>query len=229
MTTAPKFTGFDRNAMSFWHELAMEMNRDWYLENKVRYQTLWVEPTTTLLTAVQAKLAAVYQPLKLSEPKILRLHRDVRFAKDKTPYKTHIGGVISVGDHKIGEGGYVALYFHVGLDQDMVGVGAYTFGPAELVRWRKAVAGKAGVELVTIVTKLRKAGFVVGGRDDYKKVPKGFAPDHPRAELLKQRGMTAMFPEMPRGLLHDAKLTDWLVKHGKAAAPLVLWLHRHVG
>ena len=229
MTTATKFTGFDRNAMSFWHELAMEMNRDWYLENKVRYQTLWVEPTTALLTAVQITLAAVYQPLKLGEPKIMRLHRDVRFAKDKTPYKTHIGGVISVGNTKIGEGGYVALYFHVGLDQDMVGVGAYTFGPAELVRWRKAVAGKAGVELVTLVTKLRKAGFVVGGHDDYKKVPKGFAPDHPRAELLKQRGMTAMFPEMPRGLLHEAKLTNWLVKYGKAAAPLVLWLHRHVG
>ncbi len=229
MTTATAFTGFDRNAMSFWHELAMEMNRDWYLANKARYQNLWVEPTTALLTAVRTKLATVYHPLTLHEPKILRLHRDVRFAKDKTPYKTHIGGVIALGTNKIGEGGYVALYFHIGLDQDLVGTGAYTFGPSELVRWRKAVAGKAGVELVAIINKLRKAGFVVGGRDDYKKVPKGFAPDHPRADLLKQRGLTAMFPDMPRGLLHDAKLTGWLVKHGKTAAPLVLWLHRNVG
>ena len=229
MMIATKFTGFDRNAMSFWHELAIEMNRDWYLENKVRYQSLWVEPTTALLAAVQTQLAAVYQPLKLSAPKILRLHRDVRFAKDKTPYKTHIGGVVSVENIKNSVAEYVVLYFHVGLDQDMVAVGAYTFGPAELLRWRKAVAGKAGVELVALVAKLRKAGFVVGGRDDYKKVPKGFAPDHPRAELLKQRGMTAMFPEMPRGLLHDVKLTNWLVKYGKAAAPLVRWLHRYVG
>jgi hypothetical protein len=62
-----------------------------------------------------------------------------------------------------------------------------------------------------------------------KKVPTGSAADHPRAELLKKKGLTGGFPEMPAGLLHKPEVTEWLAKHGKARAPLVIWLHRHVG
>ncbi|HPH67283.1 MAG TPA: DUF2461 domain-containing protein [Kofleriaceae bacterium] len=224
-----KFTGYDRNAMAFWHELAMEMNRDWFLANKARYQSLWVAPTEALLAAAHTSLAPLYKPMALSEPKIMRVNRDVRFSKDKAPYKTHIGSVITLAGKNVGNGGCAALYFHVGIDEDMVGAGTYFFDAAQLAKWRKAVVGKAGAELVPVVTKLRKAGFTVGGHDDYKKVPKGLAPEHPRADLLKQRGMTAMFPAIPRGLLHEAKLLPWIVKQATAVVPLVQWLHKHVG
>ena len=70
---------------------------------------------------------------------------------------------------------------------------------------------------------------VVGGHDDYKKVPRGFDADHPRAELLKLRGLTGSFPEIPAGLIGKPGFADWLIKHAKAMAPLVIWLHRHVG
>lgn len=227
--TMSTFKGFSKRAPAFWHELAAEMNRDWFTANKQRYQEEWVDPMQALLDAVHAGLVSAYKPLKLGEPKVMRIYRDVRFSKDKQPYKTHIGAVITVAGNKLGESGNAAMYVHLGLDEEFVGVGTYMFDPERLVRWRKAVAGKAGAELASLVQKLRKAGYEVGGHDDYKKVPKGFEPDHPRAEYLKMKGLTAGPGELPRGILHDAELATWLVKHGKALAPLVKWLDKHVG
>ncbi|MBL0217958.1 MAG: DUF2461 domain-containing protein [Myxococcales bacterium] len=223
------FTGFSKSAPAFFHELAIEMNREWFLENKARYEAEWVRPMQALLDDVRARLVPAYKPAKLGEAKVMRIHRDVRFAKDKTPYKTHIGAVITVAGKKVGEGGNAAMYVHLGTDEEFVGVGTYMFDPERLARWRTQVAGKAGVELATLIAKARKAGYEVGGHDDYKKVPKGFAPDHPRAELLKLRGLTAGPGPIPRGLLHKPALADWLVEHGKALAPLVRWLNAKIG
>ena len=95
------------------------------------------------------------------------------------------------------------------------------------MRWRKLVAADAtGKEIARLIDKLRRAGYRVGGHDDYKRVPRGLPPDHPRGELLKMRGLTAGFEDIPRGLLHEPALVDWLVAHCKATAPLVAWLHR---
>lgn len=221
------FTGFARTAPGFFHELALEMNRDWYLENKARYEREWVAPMQALLEHVHAKLMPIYKPLTLNEPKIQRIHRDVRFAKDKTPYKTHIGAAVSLNRRKMGEG-QTAMYLHFGIEEEYVGGGTYFFDPPRLAKWRKAVAGSSGIELMSVIAKLRKAGYEVGGHSAYKKVPKPYTADHPRAELLKMRGLTAGAGELPRGLLHQAKLADWLVGHGKAIAPLVKWLAHHV-
>ncbi|MEZ4401504.1 MAG: DUF2461 domain-containing protein [Kofleriaceae bacterium] len=228
-TSPATFGGFAPAAMGFWHELAHEMNRAWYVANKARYQALWEQPMAALLAVVRARLAPAYAPAELGAPKVLRIHRDVRFSKDKTPYKTHIGGVITVAGKVLGDGGTAALYVHVGLDEEFVGVGRYGFDAAQLARWRKAVAGRPGEALAAVIAKLERGGYQVRGRDDLVKVPRGFAPDHPRGDLLRMRGLTAMFPEMPAGLLHQPALAAWLTRHAKATAPLVTWLHREVG
>ena len=59
-------------------------------------------------------------------------------------------------------------------------------------------------------------------------MPKPFAADHPRAELLKLRGLTGEFPAMPKGLLHKPALVQWLVEHAKTTAPLVKWLSKRL-
>ena len=218
-----KFAGFDRDAMQFLHELTLEMNREWFEANKARYHARWVEPMTALLGEVAGRLAKVYAPIKVQPPKLFRIYRDTRFSKDKAPYKTHVAGTIPLRE------GCTALYMHIGVDEEFVGVGTYYFEDSQLPRWRKLVAAdKTGKEIAGIVTKLRKHGYTAGGHEDYKKVPKGFAPDHPRAELLKMRGLTAGFPAMPKGLLHKQALAEWLTQHAKATAPLVAWLHRNV-
>jgi uncharacterized protein (TIGR02453 family) len=221
------FKGFERDAMQFFHELAIEMNREWFEANKPRYTRLWVEPLKALLADVAGKLAKTYAPLKLDEPKVFRIHRDVRFSKDKTPYKTNAAGMISLRSK--GDSASTALYLHIGIDEEFIGAGTYFFDDKQLPRWRKLVAAeKSGTEISKLVGKLRKAGYKVGGHDDYKKVPKGFDPEHPRGELLRMRGLTAGFPAIPRGMLHKAGLADWLVQHGKAVAPLVTWIERNV-
>lgn len=225
----PPFLGFSKTAPAFFHELAVEMNRDWFLENKERYETEWVQPMTALLAKVRAGLVSAYKPVALAEPKIMRIHRDVRFSKDKAPYKTHIGAVIMLAGKTVAEGGNAAMYVHLGTDEEVIGAGTYMFDPARLATWRKQVAGKAGEELAKLVAKLRKAGFQVGGHDDYKKVPRGFDPEHPRADLLKQKGLTAGPGPIPRGLLHEPGLAEWLVEQGVAMAPLVRWLHTKIG
>ena len=222
------FTGFPRSAPGFFHELAIEMNRDWYLENKERYEREWVAPMAELLAHVHAKLAPVYKPVPLIEGKIQRIYRDVRFAKDKTPYKTHIGGAVAINRKKMGEG-QTAMYLHFGIDEEWIGAGTYWFDPARLAKWRKAVAGKSGGALLAIVHALRKAGYEVGSEAPLQRVPKPYAADHPHGELLKMRGLTAGTGDIPRGMLHQAKLADWLVGHGTAIAPLVKWLAKNVG
>jgi uncharacterized protein (TIGR02453 family) len=217
------FKGFDRDAPQFLHELSLEMNRDWFEANKPRYQQVWVEPLQELLDTVAAKLAKTYAPIKLAPPKLFRIYRDTRFSKDKSPYKTHVAGVLHT------KSGPTAMYMHLGVDDEYVGAGVYFFEDKQLPRWRKLVAAdKTGKEIVALATKLRKAGYEVGGHDDYKKVPKGFAPDHPRAEFLKMRGLGAAFPSIPRGLIHKPGFADWLVKHATATAPLVRWLAKNV-
>jgi uncharacterized protein (TIGR02453 family) len=227
MTVA--FAGFDRDAMQFWHELASEMSKDWFVANKQRYRSVWVEPMLTLLREVARGLSRSYKPYALAEPGVLRIYRDLRFSSDKTPYKTHIAGLIRLAGDPIAEAGIAALYLHLGVDEEYAGVGCYRFDGARIARWRRAVVGPPGRALLRIIAGLRRKGYAVEGYEAYARVPKGFAPDHPRAELLKYKGLICGFPTIPAGLLHRPELARWLLGHARATAPLVIWLRRHVG
>ncbi len=221
------FQGFDRSAPQFFHELAVEMSKPWFEANKQRYIDQWVTPMTELLAEVTAKLGKTYgtQKLKLGTPKVFRIYRDTRFSKDKAPYKTNIAGLVTFA----GKASASPMYIHLGIDEEFIGVGTYFFEDRQLARWRKLVAAETtGKPLATLVRKLRTAGYAVGGHEDYKRVPKPYDADHPRAEFLKMRGLTGGVPEIPKGMLHQAKLVDWLVEHGKATAPLVTWLARNI-
>ncbi len=224
-----RFAGFADARLSFFRALARHQDREWFLAHKEEYEQGWHHPMVALLTEAREKLDRVYRHCELAEPKVMRIHRDVRFSKDKSPYKTHVAGAIPVAGAKTQDGGCTALYLHLGLDEEFIGVGTYFFADTQLAKWRKLVAAdKTGKQIAAIVGKLRAAGYAVGGHDDYKKVPKPYADDHPRAEFLKMRGLTGGFPEIPRGLLHDAGFADWLVEHGKKTAPLVTWLATNV-
>jgi uncharacterized protein (TIGR02453 family) len=214
------FRGFDKDAIAFLHELTIEMNREWFEANKDRYKRVWVEPLTELLDTVAGKLAKTYAPVKLT-PHVFRIYRDTRFSKDKAPYKTHVAGVLRAGN--VGSG----MYFHVETGEEWVGAGTYYFEDDKLGKWRRLVAAdKTGKEIAGIVARLRRQGYEVGGHDDYKKVPKPYPADHPRAEFLRMKGLTAAFPQMPNGMLHRAELASWIVDHAKRVAPMVKWLSK---
>jgi uncharacterized protein (TIGR02453 family) len=224
-----EFRGFDRQAMQFWHELAAAMSKDWFAANKQRYQSRWAEPMLTLLRAVARGLAPAFRPFKLAEPGLLRIYRDLRFSRDRTPYKTHIAGLIRLAGDPIAEAGNAVLYLQLGPEEEIAGAGCYHFDAARVPRWRQAVVGAPGQELLQIIARLRRKGYQAGGYELYARVPKGFAPDHPRAELLKYKGLVCRFPAIPAGLLYQPAFARWLLGHARATAPLVLWLRRQLG
>jgi uncharacterized protein (TIGR02453 family) len=222
------FTGFPKDAMGFWHELVVEMNKAWFDENKARYETQWVAPFEALLADVKAAIAPAYKGIPLGESKVMRIYRDVRFSKDKTPYKTWIGGGVSLGGAKPTEA-VTAIYAHFGVGEDFVGAGCYGFAPATLVTWRKRVADpRTGPAIARLVADLKRANHAIHAADTSVRVPKPYDADHPRAELLKQKGLVVGFPAIPKGLIHKPGLVPWLAGHAKTAAPLAKWLHKNL-
>ena len=99
--------------------------------------------------------------------------------------------------------------------------------PSSLARFRVALVDEArGKELDKILASLRKKGLVAQSHDALKRVPNGFDPEHPRADLLKRKGLHVPFPAMPKGLLTSPKMVPWLRDQCKSVAPLVEWLVR---
>jgi len=97
--------------------------------------------------------------------------------------------------------------------------------PRSLERYRSAVADEQrGKELTELLARLSKKGFVVRSHDSYKRMPKGYDADHPRAEHLLRKGLTVAFPDLPKGILASPKFSPWLISQAKLAVPLVEWL-----
>lgn len=222
---ATGFTGFaDANAR-FFRALAKNQNRDWFLAHKDEYERGWLQPMKDLLTEVRFTLERGY-PCELGEPKVFRIHRDTRFSNDKSPYKTQVAGYVPVAGPRGPMGGPVAMYLHLGTET-YVGAGNWVMEPAELARFRAAVLDdRRGGALAKLLAKLEKADFTAGAREALKKVPRGFDPEHPRAELLKLKGLVVSYPTLDRELIVSRALVDWLVKQSRRAAPLVEWLLR---
>jgi uncharacterized protein (TIGR02453 family) len=219
------FEGFADADAKFFRALAKNQSRDWFQAHKPEFEEGYNAPMNALLTEVRGAVDRAFPHCDLDAPKIFRIYRDVRFSKDKSPYKTHIGGVLPI--QRTGKMTEVpmALYFHVGQPRSFGAAGHYMMDPAALQKFRKAVADdKRGRELDKLLAALTKKGFTVDSHDMYARVPKGFDPAHPRGEHLKRKGLTVGFPAVPKGLLAKAKLAPWLATHVKAAAPLVEWL-----
>jgi uncharacterized protein (TIGR02453 family) len=226
----PRFEGFPDADAKFFKLLAKKNNREWFQAHKAEYEQGWNAPMKLLLSEVHAAIDGAFPHVDLDEPKVFRIHRDVRFSKDKSPYKTHIGGYIPL--KRAGRKATdlpMPLYFHIGADgaktELFAAAGHYMMEPDSLARFRAAVADpKRGKEIEKLLAGLAKKGFPSHSHGKLQRVPKGFEPDHPRAELLKLKGLTVGFPDIPKKLVTSSKLVIWLTNGCKTAAPLVEWL-----
>jgi uncharacterized protein (TIGR02453 family) len=220
------FQGFADDDAKFFRRLARKNEREWFQAHKAEFEEGWNAPMKELLAEVRAAVDAHYPHCDLDEPRVFRIFRDVRFSKDKSPYKTHLAGFIPLQrSGKKTTDLPMALYFHVGDRERFGAAGHYMMEPDSLARFRAAVADEErGKELTRLLATLDKKGFSADSHDRLKRVPKGYDSEHPRAELLKRRGLTVAFPGVPRGLLASPKLVRWLADGCKASASLVEWL-----
>jgi len=226
-TAAPNasFGGFADRDARFFKALAKNQNRDWFAAHREEYEQGWLNPMKALLAEVRERLAPRYGHEEIRAPKVFRIHRDVRFSKDKSPYKTHIGGYLGVEGSAAGPAGAAALYFHVAANELFACAGQYMMDGDQLKRFRAAVIdAKRGEELTALLRPLQRAGFSVESYEQLQRVPRGFDPEHPQADLLRRKGLIVSYPDLERSLLTSRKLVDWLVTQSKKAVPLVEWL-----
>jgi uncharacterized protein (TIGR02453 family) len=221
-----RFQGFADADGRFFKALAKNQKREWFQAHKEEFEAGWSQPMKDLLTDLRDAIDDSYPHCDLEEPKVFRIFRDVRFAKDKSPYKTFVAGCIPTKRSAKVTETPVAVYMHFGTET-VIASGLYRLDSPALARYRSAVAEDArGKALVKILDKLEKWGFLMNGMHDdmLKKVPKGFDPHHPRGELLRRKGLGVSYPALPKGALASPKLLPWLVDHSKRVAPLVEWL-----
>ena len=208
MTT---FQGIPAGAFGFYEELQDNNNREWWQEHEDSYLSLVREPLSLLL----AELEPRFGPAKLFRP-----NRDIRFSEDKSPYKTAQGAVASVQEG-------VGYYLQISADGLLVGGGYHSHTPAQLARYRNSVdASGTGESLRRILEAVAAAGFAVEG-EKLKTVPRGYAREHPRAELLKHKSLSASVNlGRPDWLATPAAVQD-IAGLWEDLRPLVDWVSRH--
>jgi uncharacterized protein (TIGR02453 family) len=203
------FSGWPEEALEFYEGLAADNSKSYWTRHKDVYEQHVLGP----MSALTEELAA-----RFGEAKIFRPYRDVRFSKDKTPYKTHIGAMLGSG------------YVQLSAEGLAVGDGMYAMAPDQLGRYRRAVANDGtGKELQDIIAALEREEIGVGGRDALKSAPRGYPADHPRIGLLRYKGLVAWKQWQVEAWLGTPAAKERVAAVLTATGPLSEWLRTHVG
>jgi uncharacterized protein (TIGR02453 family) len=204
------FRGWPVEAVEFYEGLLADNSKTYWQAHKKTYDEDVRGPMLALLAELEPAWGA---------GKIFRPYRDVRFSADKTPYKTHIGALLAGG-------GYVQL----GADGLAAGCGVWHLDGEELRRYRDAVAAdRSGEPLARIVADLRGHDVEVIARESLKTAPRGYDRDHPRADLLRHKGLAAWRSWPVGAWLGTATARTRVEELLTAARPLNDWLREHVG
>ena len=210
---AATFEGFPVAALDFYDDLEMDNTKSFWTAHKEVYDAAVKRPMDALVAALEPEFG---------KAKVFRPYRDVRFARDKTPYKTHEGAFVPSGPS-------TGWYVQVGAPGVRVGVGFYEASPARLAAIRTAIAEeRRGRQLARIIAKLQRDGWDLGG-DTLKTSPRGYDPGHPRIELLRHRSMTLGRSYGFEPVIHTSELLDLVRADWRAATPFVRWVTENAG
>ena len=226
-----QFEGFPRDTLVFLNELSENNDKTWFDANKDRYRANVIANAPAFVATLGERLQAgispgiVYDTRTNGAGSMMRIYRDTRFSKDKTPYKTNIAFAFWEGQRKKMENPSFGFQFGT-FGAGLYG-GVWDFPKEMLEAYRQAVVDdKLGVELEQIIAEVQAAGNYVIGGEQYKRVPRGYDADHPRAELLKYKGLHASSPQFDVEIVTTPELVDVCYAHCKAMAPLQQWLVR---
>jgi uncharacterized protein (TIGR02453 family) len=208
-----QFNGFPVAALDFYDDLEMDNTKSFWADHKHVYETAVRAPMQALTEALEPEFGPA---------KIFRPYRDVRFAKDKTPYKTHQGAFVAAGPS-------TGWSVQVSAPGVRVGVGFYDASSSRLARIRDAIVDdRRGAELERIIAELREQGWTLGG-ETLKTSPRGYDPDHPRIELLRHKSMTLGKDYGFDEVIHTPKLLDLVRGDWRSATPFVDWVVDNAG
>jgi uncharacterized protein (TIGR02453 family) len=209
---------FPPEAITFLRGLEKNNNRDWFQPRKEIFDSKLKAPMLEFVETINAELLK-FAPEHITEPKkaVYRIYRDTRFSKDKTPYKTHLGAIFP--RRGLGKDAAAGFYFHVSAKEVGVACGAYAPGPEQLLKIRRFIAENHKL----LRTKHKLMGALQGST--LQRIPKGFDPEHPAADLIKKK-QWFWWVELDPKLATSAKLKSEIAKRFKEMAPMVELLNR---
>ena len=204
------FRGWPTEALDFFEGLEADNSKTYWTDHKAVYDEKVHAPMVALLDELEPE----FGPARLFRP-----YRDVRFSADKSPYKTTIAA-------SIGDGAYLQLDAR----RLMVGRGTWLMATDQLARYRAAVAADdTGAALTKLVAAMRAAKIAVTAHEELKTVPRGYPKDHPRADLLRAKGLVAWREWSAGAWLGRASAKDRIVEVLRTTVPLGEWLDDNVG
>ena len=226
---------FTAASLRFLRGLARNNKKPWFEAHRDDYETQIRVPMRALIEEMDVRFAR-FAPELTGDPKrsMFRINRDIRFSKDKSPYKTHAACWFrhSAADHRVGgdaEAGSAGLYFHLQPRQSFVGAGIWMPPRPALDKIRDAIADDP--RGFGRIIKRPAARRRYGGLDDeakLKRMPRGFSDDHPAAEWLRYQSFTLGRQLGDREVL-SPRLAEGLERDFRLMLPLVRWLNAALG
>jgi uncharacterized protein (TIGR02453 family) len=213
------FTGFGEKALPFFRALDFHQNREWFQENRDLYQSDVLDPLGAFITIMNDACAAQGLPMRGSpKSSIFRIHRDVRFSKDKRPFKTHAGAVMTRSGTKSDPG---LFYIHLAPEGCFAAAGFYHLEPRQLAAFRQAIV-RAPDSFRTMASKLAAENLTFDQQWSLKRPPREAAgiADADLVAALKLRSLVLRHA-LPEKLIHGPALVIECLRFIEAAQPLL--------
>jgi uncharacterized protein (TIGR02453 family) len=219
------FDGFPETGLSFLRDLGANNERDWFEAHRIAWDEQIIPSMLSWCSELSTRLRDV-MPHLVFVPRVggslYRLNRDIRFSRDKSPYKTHVAALMWEGNGEKHDA--PGVYLHVAPGEVIFGGGLYVFEEGRLDRYRKLLHNEQSAErLRSALALAKKAGLKPDG-DKLQKPPRGFDPEGPNAELSKYKGLVVGKTIKPAGWLHSKEALERSEAAARAYAPLHAWL-----
>lgn len=217
-------TYFTAATFKFLRDLKANNNRIWFNENKPRYEEVLRQPFLQLIADLQAPLAKI-SPHFVADPRgqggsLFRIHRDTRFANDKTPYKTWSGARLF--HERARQVDAPSFYLHIQQDDCFVGGGKWHPEPESVKRIREFIVNNPAAWKKATRSKSFAAHFTLGG-DTLIRPPRGYDADHELIDDIKRKDFVAA-ERFADSIATSTELKPLLVDRFKRIAPLVDYL-----
>jgi uncharacterized protein (TIGR02453 family) len=213
------FKGFGPQALAFFTALKFHQDKAWFEENRSLYQSDVLDPMVALLDDLTEAFAVEKIPLRAEGKRsIFRIHRDVRFAKDKSPYKTHCGATLTRFGGKLDQG---LVYLHIDPEGCFVAAGFHMLEPAELAKMRQAIATRPA-KVKTLQAALQKGRLALTSEFQLSRTPRGFEAlkGGPLDGLVRLKSFLVEEP-LSEAQIRSPKLTERIVDFTQRARPLL--------
>ncbi len=225
--TSRPFTGFSQKGLAFLSGLAEAQTKEWFDANKAIYESELKQPMSALIEAVGFAFS-VHELDLACDPKraIFRIHRDVRFSRDKRPYKTHIGASLTRSGEKLAPG---LIYIHIDPTGSFIAAGCYRPEPPILNKMRLRIRDRQD-EFLEIVHGLTKLDLAFEDDEPLKKTPRGFedVKDPEVLELLKLKSFIVRRPLTEVIVMDGNELVAEIVKLTQQVYPFLRFIWKAV-